>query len=333
VYSQENNSTTARTMSLHYSARTASLSLLPSTPPLVLLQSTTYQSSPRADHISRHCYGRKVRVLGMTDSIECETDSGQEEFAREFEGHVPADPPYFRHTSTPRQSMHDIVSDPNSELELPTLKEAFLNETKRISDTAFSPSEGPERYITSGGLSVVGRDLTTSVNSRSKFEQTLQHDLSGLVPQTPKLSRKKSDYKRTHDHQLPDHVDHHCTTHVGAFASASVAPGISRPASPAHSVSVVYELGDIIPPLRRAKKVDEPAMMKRIRALEESQRKAWTNIARRDVAKVRRYAVCFLFVYHLVHSGVQVSCRWLPNKVVPVRTLSKARHDPSTEAV
>ena len=76
-------------------------------------------------------------------------------------------------------------------------------------------------------------------------------------------------------------------------ASASVAGdqtpiGGSRPASPAlTSVSAtVYELDDEIPPLKRAKKIDDAAMMKRVRTLEEAQRKVWMNIARRDVAKV-----------------------------------------------
>ena len=39
--------------------------------------------------------------------------------------------------------------------------------------------------------------------------------------------------------------------------------------------------------MKRAKKVDDSTMLKRIKALEESQRKVWTNIAKRDVAKVK----------------------------------------------
>jgi DNA helicase INO80 len=51
--------------------------------------------------------------------------------------------------------------------------------------------------------------------------------------------------------------------------------------------NIVYELDEAVPPLRRAKKVDDVAMLKRVKALEEAQRKVWTNIARRDVAKVQ----------------------------------------------
>jgi hypothetical protein len=43
----------------------------------------------------------------------------------------------------------------------------------------------------------------------------------------------------------------------------------------------------IIPPLKRAKKVDEATMLKRIKALEESQRKVWKNIARKEIPKAR----------------------------------------------
>jgi DNA helicase INO80 len=70
--------------------------------------------------------------------------------------------------------------------------------------------------------------------------------------------------------------------------SGDVTPGISRPASPALTVTsnVVYELDEVVAPLKRAKKVDDAAMLKRVKALEEAQRKVWTNIARRDVAKV-----------------------------------------------
>jgi DNA helicase INO80 len=65
----------------------------------------------------------------------------------------------------------------------------------------------------------------------------------------------------------------------------------SRAASPAPSVSSqvypMYELGEPIPQLKRARKVDEMTMAKRLRNLEEAQKKVWTNIARKDIVKVR----------------------------------------------
>jgi DNA helicase INO80 len=69
-----------------------------------------------------------------------------------------------------------------------------------------------------------------------------------------------------------------------------VTPGVSRPTSPSFThTPMVYELDEPIPPMKKAKKVDDNAMMKRIKSLEEAQRKVWTNIARRDVAKVYKY--------------------------------------------
>jgi DNA helicase INO80 len=66
-------------------------------------------------------------------------------------------------------------------------------------------------------------------------------------------------------------------------------PSLSRPASPiAGLVTVVYELDEDVPPLKKAKKMDDSAMIKRVKALEEGQRKVWMNIARREVAKVRQ---------------------------------------------
>jgi DNA helicase INO80 len=41
----------------------------------------------------------------------------------------------------------------------------------------------------------------------------------------------------------------------------------------------------VIPPLKKAKKVDGATMLKRIKALEETQRKVWKNIARKEIPK------------------------------------------------
>jgi DNA helicase INO80 len=61
----------------------------------------------------------------------------------------------------------------------------------------------------------------------------------------------------------------------------------SRASSPAPSTaSAVYEMGDIIPPLKRARKQDDMALAKRLRNLEEAQRKIWHTIAKKDVPKV-----------------------------------------------
>lgn len=75
---------------------------------------------------------------------------------------------------------------------------------------------------------------------------------------------------------------------AGSIAG-DMTPAPSVPPSPALSATMIYEIGNVVPPLKRAKRVDEMTMQKRIHVLEEAQRKVWLNIARRDVAKVYKY--------------------------------------------
>lgn len=74
---------------------------------------------------------------------------------------------------------------------------------------------------------------------------------------------------------------------VPPSVAGDVTPSISRAGSPGPvNTGVIFELDEVIPPLKRAKKMDDPTMLKRVKALEDAQRKVWTNIARRDVVKV-----------------------------------------------
>ena len=79
---------------------------------------------------------------------------------------------------------------------------------------------------------------------------------------------------------------------AAAAATAPPAPSIaldSRPASPSTQSTAgafIYELDDVPPTLRKAKKVDQNGQIKRVRTVEEAQKKVWTTIARRDVVKV-----------------------------------------------
>ncbi len=63
---------------------------------------------------------------------------------------------------------------------------------------------------------------------------------------------------------------------------------LSRAASPAptNTSTVIFDLDEDVAPLKRAKRLDDAGMMKRVKTLEEQQRKVWSTIARRDVAKV-----------------------------------------------
>jgi DNA helicase INO80 len=81
--------------------------------------------------------------------------------------------------------------------------------------------------------------------------------------------------------------------------SSDITPALSRPPSPAPIATFYFELDEHIPPLKKAKKVDDGVMVKRLKTLEESQRKVWTNIARREVAKASVFeaSTCHLLIF------------------------------------
>lgn len=107
---------------------------------------------------------------------------------------------------------------------------------------------------------------------------------------TPK-ARKKPGPRRKIDTLPPQTQDSLGVGSGSAAASVSgdVTPAGSRPPSPTGTVTsaIVFDLDEIIPPLKKAKKVDDATMIKRLKALEDAQNKVWKNIARREVAKVR----------------------------------------------
>lgn len=135
--------------------------------------------------------------------------------------------------------------------------------------------------------------VDTSILSAVKFSsmakgkgKQLHREVSlDSISVAPKSSRKKGMRKKPGlGPELELELGSHPPT---ASGDATPAISISRPPSPAHTTSnIVYELDEPIPSLKRAKKVDDSTMGKRIKALEEAQRKVWTNIAKRDVAKV-----------------------------------------------
>lgn len=123
----------------------------------------------------------------------------------------------------------------------------------------------------------------SSSNSKGKDQHVHREASYDSLSLTPKPSRKKAAKKKfglMSEFELE-------SASCAPSASGDVTPSISRPASPVVATSTfVYELDEQIPPLKKAKKMDDSAIMKRVKALEEAQRKVWTNIARRDIAKV-----------------------------------------------
>lgn len=106
---------------------------------------------------------------------------------------------------------------------------------------------------------------------------------------TPK-QRKKPGPRKKIDALPPQMQDLLAVPTASAAPSVSgdITPAGSRPPSPTGTVSsaIVFELDEVIPPLKKAKKVDDATMIKRLKGLEEAQNKVWKTIARREVAKV-----------------------------------------------
>jgi hypothetical protein len=164
------------------------------------------------------------------------------------------------------------------------------------SDLETSVGPRPQKGQSAAKKRKVGKDADV----KGEWDSTTQHGTSTKSKGKGKAAREKSPdsvstaTKGSRKKALPkkklaippDTLDALGLASASASASADMTPNTSRPPSPTMSSSIFYELDQTIPPLKRAKKIDDAAMLKRMRTLEEAQRKAWYNIARRDVAKV-----------------------------------------------
>jgi len=121
-------------------------------------------------------------------------------------------------------------------------------------------------------------DQSISTKVKGKGKQLAPREQSvDTVSSTPKAPRKKLGARKKAG-ELESNPP---------SVAGDTTPLPSRPTSPAPvNTSVIFELEEVVPSLKKAKKMDDAAMLKRVKTLEEAQRKVWTNIARRDVAKV-----------------------------------------------
>ena len=140
--------------------------------------------------------------------------------------------------------------------------------------------------------------LLSNAKGRGKGKQREQSTDSVSAAATPK-GRKKPGPRKKLDNLPPATQESLGVGSAAPSVSGDVTPSASRPPSPTlTSISAkVYELDEAIPPLKRARKVDDHAMAKRVRNLEEAQRKVWMNIARRDIAKVRVRSGAYMNIF------------------------------------
>ncbi|KIJ68315.1 hypothetical protein HYDPIDRAFT_24608 [Hydnomerulius pinastri MD-312] len=290
----ERNSTTAVALSRHYVSRIARIPPPPPSPPPMPpvsvdedLLSTLHPSPPPDAGIFDYA----------VDSNEYDPDprgrsfnAGAEDAARELEESLLGSRPKTKRKAPLKRPADGAVSDASSDLEVPTpaaRKEKPANKKRKVDKDATAIADEFERSV---GEVSASPAKPSKAKGKGKVPQLREPSVESAVTAsaTPK-GRKKAAAKKKLDALLPDGVGIGST--AGSVAGDAT-PSASRPASPALTVTstVVYELDEIVPPLKRAKKVDENAKAKRLKSLEEAQRKVWTNIARRDVAKVYKYA-------------------------------------------
>ncbi|KAI0778036.1 SNF2 family N-terminal domain-containing protein [Trametes elegans] len=182
-------------------------------------------------------------------------------------------------------------SDSDSDLDIPISAMRPPQKKRRVEKEG---ADGDERSLADEPLSAVGvspaHKLLANAKGKGRGKQREQSvDSASATPR----ARKKLGPRKKLDTLPPQTQELLGVGSAAASVSGDVTPVGSRPASPAltNISATVYELDEAIPPLKKARKVDDAAMMKRVKTLEEAQRKVWMNIARRDVAKVYKYHV------------------------------------------
>jgi DNA helicase INO80 len=286
-------------MSRHYSSRIARIpppppppSPPPGTESLSVdddLLSTLHPDSPQ-DHDYR--YGMDVGGYVPMEGRGRPFGHAAEDAAREVEesilGHSNALALAGLGDNKPTTKRHasGAVSDGSSDLDIPIPFRKGLgpaNKRRRL--------DRDDDIMDALDRAIAGQSLPLALNpfkyeAKGKGKQIQREVSLDSVSTAPKAPRRKPGPRTKLDTLPPETLD---SLGLGASmpASAVATPSVSRLSSPALTAStVVFEIGEAIPPLKRAKRVDDNAMLKRIKALEEAQRKVWTNIARRDVAKV-----------------------------------------------
>lgn len=297
-YIQERNSTAAQDISHHYAARIANLPLQPQIHHQIPVNSQVDADfmplSPmhhisNSDYDGRHHIPHELRYQATT----------AEDAAREIERSilnvetVPIG--RWKAKDSNKRPASGELSGESSDLEIPKKNGArgSGHKKRKLDLDAASVADDIERSVAENSppTSLVLKLSTSKGKGKGKqVHRELSHD---SISVTPKHPRKKTAYKKKV--VAGQEVDPDLLSHPPSV-SGDVTP-MSRPASPAQTTSTaIYELDEPIPPLKKAKKVDDSAMIKRLKVLEEAQRKVWTSIARKDVAKV--FAILYVVSTH-----------------------------------
>jgi DNA helicase INO80 len=223
---------------------------------------------------------QEVHILNDTTKSDAHDDFGAmndayddmsaQEAAQEFEDAVTA---ATNRSEAKKRSAEHALSDASSGLEtIPTKTKQPATKKRKTGET------GALDVVTSLRASAAGKRKGKQATREGSIDSS-----SGAKP--PRRRGKKPDAGGL---QNPDLL----SVAPSISASGDLTPATSRPSSPAlipladRLNATVFELHEQVPQLKKAKKVDDATMLKRVRALEETQKKVWTTIARRDIPKV-----------------------------------------------
>ena len=152
------------------------------------------------------------------------------------------------------------------------------------------PANKKRKVADSNGIEVVQAIRTSTSKGKGKVKQIREQSPDSVTNSTGTKPRKRPGARKKQD-ALPPQTQELLGIGSSASVGGDMTPSPSRPASPALTTTsdrmrtTLFELDEEIPPLRKAKKVDDATMLKRVRALAEAQKKVWTTIARRDIPR------------------------------------------------
>jgi chromatin-remodeling ATPase INO80 len=220
-------------------------------------------------------------------------ENGAEDAARELEESVlgPSTPSKGKTKAGEAKRPPYPASDASSsDLDVPIARGQGRANKKRKVGRDSDITADLERSIAEDQRSVASAQdtLKTKAKGKGKGKLGIREQSIDSVSTTPKGSRKRASARRKLDALAPQTLETLGLGSAPASVAGDITPGGSRPPSPTLTATsaTVFEMDMVIPPLKKAKKVDETTMLKRIKALEESQRKVWKNIARREIPKV-----------------------------------------------
>ncbi|KAF9015289.1 SNF2 family N-terminal domain-containing protein [Cyathus striatus] len=288
----ERNSLAAQDISHQYASRIASISLPPSPP-----ARNIYSTRPVDNIESSVSHSRLHGGQGQSPQEHLRISEDSVPGLKMDEIDVPIAMYKVKQKATVKRPASGVVSDASSDLEVSRRhghNGSVSHKRRKIDREAESVADDLERsVIDEPSLPSITLKIPPNLGKgKVKAKQPQREPSHDSVSATPKPRKKPGPKKKL---GLAPEIENEV---AAATASSSrppsiagdATPTVSRPTSPAPTnASLVYELDEQVPPLKKAKKIDDNAMVKRIKSLEEAQKKVWTNLARRDVAKVYKY--------------------------------------------